>query len=187
MASVRVDEAMLRASEAACALFIERGTTRLTVAEITASIGVPPRTFHRYFATKADCVKPVFDWTTSTFNEHVASSEAASLDDLLRTGFDRMLGGDVAERTRLLFPLVLRDEEMWSVFLRAVHYGETSLAPALATRMGVDGASPVARAAAAAVATATRLALEDLVAHGADPAAAFGDYLHHFGAGIPSL
>ncbi|NYD71063.1 TetR/AcrR family transcriptional regulator [Herbiconiux flava] len=187
MVSVRVDGAMLRASEATCALFIERGTTKLTVAEITRSIGVPVRTFHRYFASKAECVKPLFDWTTATFNEHVRDAPAGSLDELLRTGFERMLGGAVAERTRLLFPLVFRDDEMWSVFLRSVHLGELSLVPSIAARLGVDPASSSARVAAAAVASATRLALEDLVADGADPAAAFALHLQHFGAGIPSL
>lgn len=187
MVSVRVDESRLRASEAVCTLFVERGTTRLTVAEITTAIGVPTRTFHRYFASKADCVQPVFDWTTAAFNDHVSTAPAGSLDELLHSGFERMLGGPVAERTRLLFPLVFRDDEMWSVFLRAVHVGELSLVPALARRLELDPASSAARVAAAAVASATRLALEDLVADGRDPAAAFALHLQHFGAGIPSL
>jgi len=187
MASVRVDTAVLRASEACCALFVARGSTQLTVAEITDAIGISARSFHRYFPIKAECVKPVFDWTTATFNEHVSSASGDSVHELLVTGFARMLGGDVKERTRTLFPLVFRDEEMWSVFLRAVHVGESTLAPALAARLGVAADSTQGRAAAAAVATATRLALEEMVERGVDPEESFATYLTRFGAGIPGL
>jgi len=187
MASTRVDDSILRASEACCALFVARGTTQLTVAEITAEIGISARSFHRYFPIKAECVMPVFDWTTATFNEHVGSASGASVHEVLVTGFARMLGGDVSERTRTLFPLVFRDEEMWSVFLRAVHVGESSLAPVLAARLGVTPDSREGRVAAAAVATATRLALEEMVERGADPEQSFAAQLTLFGAGIPGL
>jgi AcrR family transcriptional regulator len=180
------DDARLRAAEACCALYIERGTTDLTVAEIAAQIGISQRTFYRYFAIKAESVKPVFDWTTATFNQFVATAPAAPLRQLLLDGFEVMLGGVHAERTRRLFPLVFADPELWSVFLRAVHYGETSLMPALAKRLGVASGTVRARAAAAAVATATRLALEDLVIHEADPAHAFASYLDAFTLGAPA-
>lgn len=181
------DDARLRAAEACCTLYIERGTTDLTIAEIAAAIGISQRTFYRYFAIKAESVKPVFDWTTATFNRHVTAAPAdVPLRDVLTEGFDAMLGGPNAERTRRLFPLIFADPELWSVFLRAVHYGETSLAPALAPRLGVPSASIRSRAAAAAVATATRLALEDLVVSTADPAAAFASYLDAFGLGDPA-
>jgi AcrR family transcriptional regulator len=180
------DDARLRAAEACCDLYISRGTTDLTIAEIAAEIGISQRTFYRYFAIKAESVKPVFDWTTATFNHHVATAPDAPLREVLTDGFDVMLGGDHAERTRRLFPLIFADPELWSMFLRAVHYGETSLAPALARRLGVPSASIRSRAAAAAVATATRLALEDLVVSGADPAAAFASYLDAFGLGSPT-
>lgn len=171
------DDARLRAAEACCALYIARGTTDLTIAEIAAEIGISQRTFYRYFAIKAESVKPVFDWTTATFNTFIATAPDAPLRQVLLDGFDVMLGGEHAERTRRLFPLIFADPELWSVFLRAVHYGETTLTPALARRLGEASDSVRARAAAAAVATATRLALEDMVLRGADPAHAFASYL----------
>lgn len=180
------DDARLRAAEACCALYIERGTTDLTIAEIAALIGISQRTFYRYFAIKAESVKPVFDWTTAAFNAFIATAPNQPLRQLLIDGFDIMLGGEHAERTRLLFPLVFRDPEMWSVFLRSVHYGETSLEPALARRLEVEAGSIRSRAAAAAVATATRLALEDLVLRDADPAIAFASFIDAFKLGDPA-
>lgn len=185
-------DARLRAAEACCALYIERGTTDLTVAEIAAAIGISQRTFYRYFAIKAESVKPVFDWTTATFNAFIAQTpdrydpHRPPIRQLLIDGFDAMLGGEQAERTRRLFPLVFHDPEMWSVFLRAVHYGETSLEPVLAPRIGAAAGSIRSRAAAAAVATATRLALEDLVVRGEDPAAAFASFIDAFKLGDPA-
>jgi AcrR family transcriptional regulator len=180
------DDARLRAAEACCALYIERGTTDLTIAEIAAAIGISQRTFYRYFAIKAESVKPVFDWTTATFNGFIANAPEAPIRPLLVDGFQAMLGGTNAERTRRLFPLVFHDPEMWSVFLRAVHFGETSLEPALAPRVGAVAGSIRSRAAAAAVATATRLALEDMVVRGSDPAAAFASFIDAFKLGDPA-
>lgn len=180
-------DARLRAAEACCDLYIARGTTDLTIAEIAAAIGISQRTFYRYFAIKAESVKPVFDWTTATFNEVVATAPDAPVRRLLTDAFEQTLGGEHAERTRRLFPLIFADPELWSMFLRAVHYGETSLAPALGRRLGEASDTVRSRAAAAAVATATRLALEDMVVRDvADPAAAFASYLDAFGLGDPA-
>lgn len=161
---------ILSASEACCTLYIDRGTTSLPVGEIAQAIGIPARTFHRYFPSKADTIAPVFAWTTATFNDAVKNAPAdLALLTVLSDGFERMLGGDVADRTRNLFPLVFADAAMWAVFLRGVHFGEISLAPILARRMGLPDDALQARAAAAVVASSTRIALEAMVTTGGDP------------------
>jgi AcrR family transcriptional regulator len=174
---------VLQTSEACCRLFVERGTTKLTVAEIADGVGVSQRTFYRYFPTKAQTVEPVFAWTTAAFNDVVASAPAATVRDLLRAGFATMLGGEQRQRTRDLFPLVFADDEMWSVFLRAVHRGERTLTPLLAARSGRPPTSVAARAASATVAAATRVALEGMVADGTDPEDLFLDVLDACGSG----
>ncbi|MCK6079038.1 TetR/AcrR family transcriptional regulator [Microbacterium sp. EYE_5] len=169
-----VKPARLRAAEACCELYIRRNTTDLTIAEISSEIGISQRSFYRYFAIKAESIGPVFDWTTAAFDAAVESADQdADIRDVLQDGWRAMLGGDNADRTRRLFPLVFADAEMWSLFLRKVHDGERALTPILSARLGLDAESPRARAASAAVASATRIALEQMVTAGADAEAAF--------------
>jgi len=177
-------ETVLRASEACCALYVDRGTADLTVAEICQATGLSQRSFYRYFPAKADSVKPVLNWTTETFNSHVATAPDAPIREILRDGFHQMLGGEVAGRTRALTPILLADPELWSVFLRAVHSGELSLVPVLAIRLGLPSASLRARAAAGVVATATRLSLEEMAASGADPEDSFVRFIDAFDSGL---
>jgi AcrR family transcriptional regulator len=179
-----LDASKLRASERCAELFIARGTTGLPIAEITAAVGLSPRTFHRYFATKAESVSPLFDWTTRRFDVTIhAAPEDQPVDATLLAAFRAALGGPVAARTTALFPLVFADAEMWSVFLRKVHDGERSLAPVLAPRLGLEPQTPAARAAAAAVASATRIALEAMVTSGAEPEAMYAQTIDAFASG----
>jgi len=171
----------LRASEACAELFIRERSTSLTIAQIAAEIGISQRTFYRYFAIKADSIGPIFDWTTARFNVTITDApEERGIREVLQQGWRSMLGDTNAERTRALFPLVFADPEMWSLFLRKVHDGERTLTPILARRLGIDTASTRARAASAAVASATRIALEQMVLTDADPEAAFMDLIDAF-------
>lgn len=165
----RGDRARLDAAERCADLYVARGTTDLTVADITAAIGIAPRTFHRHFPTKAESIAPIFDWTTQQFNAAVDEAPAdATLREVARLAFTRSLGDAQLARTRALFPLIFADPDMWAVFLRKLHDGETSLAPVLAPRLGVDPVSLAARTAAAVIASATRIALETMVTSGDD-------------------
>lgn len=179
-----LEASRLSASERCCELFIGRGTTSLTIAEIAAEVGISQRTFYRYFPIKAESVAPVFDWTTRRFDDALRRADAAlPVGEALRAAFRASLGGVMAPRTRALFPLVFADAEMWSVFLRKVHDGERALTPILARRLERDPASVAARSAAAAVASATRLGLEAMVTGGADPEAVYLQSIEAFASG----
>ncbi|GAA4729943.1 hypothetical protein GCM10023350_11480 [Nocardioides endophyticus] len=176
--------ARLRASERCCALFSARGTTDLTIAEIVSEIGISQRTFHRYFPIKAESVGPVFDWSIRRSNAVIVEADPnLALTEVLRRAFRASLLGESAERTRQLFPLVFRDSEMWSVFIRKVHDGELSVAPLLAPRLGLAADSIAARAAAAAVTSSIRIALEHMVTADADPETAYVQTLAQFTSG----
>ncbi|GAA1487558.1 TetR/AcrR family transcriptional regulator [Brachybacterium sacelli] len=183
MATVsRTESARLRAAEACSALYISRGTTALTVSQICEEIALPQRTFYRYFPVKADSIGPIFDWSTRTFTMSItAASPDATLAEILEDAFRAMFDGEHAERTRALFPLVLADAEMWSLFLRTVHDGERTLTPVLAPRLGIPDTSLRARTASAAVASSTRIALECMVTEGVDLVEHFMDLLAGFG------
>ena len=179
-----VPTARLRASERCCDFYVERASTDLTVAEIAEAAGVSQRTFYRYFPTKAESLSPVFDWTTAEFNSAIAAaSPDASLTDTLGQAFRAAFGESKADRTRALFPLVFADMEMWSVFLRKVHDGERSLAHVLTPRLGLDIDDLSARAAAASVASATRIALEVMVTNGSDPEHVYAQMIDAFTTG----
>lgn len=167
-APARLDS-VLRASEACCAVYVARGTTNVTAAELAREVGISERTFYRYFPTKAETTSAVFDWTTTRFNDVVETAPSDHpVIEVVAAAFDAALGDDVEGRTRALFPLIFADPEMWSLFLRKVHDGERTLMPLLAPRLGLRSDPTAARAAAAAVASATRIALEQMVAEGAD-------------------
>lgn len=179
-----LEASRLRASERCAELFTDRRSVDLTIAEIAEAIGISQRTFHRYFPIKADSVSPLFDWTTRRFDAAVAgTSTSVDIRDVLQGAFAASLGGSVRERTAALFPLVFRDAEMWSVFLRKVHDGERSLAPVLAPHLGLEPDTSPARAAAAAVASSTRIALESMVTTGADPEAVYLQTIDAFASG----
>lgn len=176
--------ARLGVSERCCALFIARDTTGLTIAEIAREVGISQRTFYRYFPIKAESVGPVFDWTIRRFNAVLVQARSElTMTAVLPLAFQASFLEDSAQRTRQLFPLVFRDPEMWSVFLRKVHDGELSVAPLLAPRLGLEAESIAARAAAAAVASSVRIALEDMVTAGTSPETAFVQTLRQFAAG----
>ncbi|MET7356277.1 TetR/AcrR family transcriptional regulator [Streptomyces mirabilis] len=176
-----VATAKLRASRATCALYVERNATDLTVKEICARIDVSERTFYRYFPNKADVVGPFFAWTVTEFLTVLENSPVdRPLRDVLNGAFDAALGGSTAPLTSALFPLIFANEEIWSVYLRHIHDAELDLLPPLAARLSRAPESPECRAAAAAIASSTRIALETMVREGASAAATFDAMLVAF-------
>ncbi|PZE23178.1 TetR/AcrR family transcriptional regulator [Curtobacterium sp. MCBD17_028] len=174
----------LRASERCCELFIARGTTDISIAEIADAVGISPRSFYRYFPIKAESVGPMFDATIRASNAMITGARPdAPLLEVLVQAFHTTLFEDARVRTRAILPLVFEDPEMWSVFIRKLHDGERSVAPILAPRLGVPVDSLQARTAAAAVASALRIALEVMVTSGGDPAAVYAEALDAFAAG----
>lgn len=174
----------LRVSEECCELYLARGTTQLTVADIAGAVGVSERTFYRYFPVKADSIAPVFDTMTETMNTAVLAHLAAPIRDVIVDAFDAMFSTRITSRAREIFPLVLADPEMWGLFLRKVHDGETALAPFLAARLNLSVDSNRARAAAAAIASATRIAIERLGTSDVNLTTEFAGLLDAFGPAL---
>ncbi|MFF2486144.1 TetR family transcriptional regulator [Microbacterium sp. NPDC058062] len=171
----------LRVSDRCCELFVSRGSVDVTIAELAAAADISQRTFHRYFPFKAESVGPTFDAMIRRSNNVIAEAdEDRPLAAVLREAFSASLLDAATDRTRRLFPLVFGDREMWAVFLRKLHDGERSVAPILAPRLRAPEDSLSARAAAAAVASAIRIALEVMVTTGADPATTYAELLDEF-------
>lgn len=178
----RDQDAVLVAAEAAVALIVEQESLKPTVAELAAAAGIPQRTFYRWFGTKEQVLRPVFDWGTDVFAEKLVAADGSVHEDLV-AGFTEVLWGEREARTRALFPLVFGDAATQAVFFFAVHDGEHRILPALAERLGVAADSARARAVAGAIVTALRVALEDMVRTGDDPRARYAEMLE--ASGIP--
>jgi AcrR family transcriptional regulator len=179
-----VEASRLHVAERCSALFIDRGTTDLPIADIAAAVEISQRTFHRYFPIKAESLGPLFDSMIRRSNAVIhASTPHAPLAQVLRAAFRSSLLSADAPRADELFPLVFRDPEMWSVFIRKLHDGERSVTPILAPRLGLPADSVAARAAAAAVASSIRVALEAMVTSGADPETIYAQTLEEFTSG----
>ncbi|GAA2071011.1 TetR/AcrR family transcriptional regulator [Microbacterium hatanonis] len=180
----RDEEAVLAASEAAIALFLRRGTLRVSVAELADTSGLAHRTFYRWFATKEQVLRPVFDWGTDEYARMLRTSPGP-LHETVERAFDHVLWGEREARTRGLFPLVFADPSAQSVFFFAIHDGEHRIVDPLAERLDLSVGDPQVRATAAAVTASLRIALEDMIATGADPRPVHARALRAFA--IPAL
>lgn len=167
-----MNEAKLRASEAICALFVERGTTNFRVIELANACGLAERTFYRYFPTKQEAVRPVLDWGADQLAIVIRQRSELTIADAAVAAFDAAVGGSYEKRTRSLFPLLLADSGFRAVLLQALHDGENVIRPVMAERLRVAPYSPSALVAAASVMGMIRVSLDLLASQGRDPVAA---------------
>lgn len=172
MVRSRVTDSAVAASEAAIACIIDRGTLRVSARDLAAAAGIPERTFFRWFTTKEHVLQPVFDWGSEEFARVLTAHDGPPLE-AIDAAFAAILWGELEPRTRGIFPIAFADAQGRAVFLAAMQDGERHIRPALAELLGLEPDGVEARAAAAGVAAAVRLALERLVATGEDPRADF--------------
>jgi AcrR family transcriptional regulator len=177
--------ARLRASAAACLLFIEDGTD-ITIAELAARIGLNERTFYRYFATREEVIRPVLEAGVAAVEEAFRiAPEDRSIADVALEGFRNSMWGDHADRTRRLVPLVLADPALNRVWLSAIrHFEHVILAP-IAARLHEPEDSLRAMMVAGAIVTAARVSHEHTAAHGTDPVETFREALAVLEQGLP--
>jgi AcrR family transcriptional regulator len=169
MATKRSGAAVLAASERAALYLVERGGLDAPIAEIAAAIGLHERTFYRYFPTKPDLLRPVFDWGAALLADRIAGRGERPLRETVVEAFAEVVAGEHADRTAKLFPVVFADPALRAVLLAVYHDAEDEFRIALAARGGLDVEAPSVYLAAASLVTATRLALELFVDRWVDP------------------
>jgi AcrR family transcriptional regulator len=174
MRTPRTNGAILAASERAAWFVIEQGGLNATVAEIAAAIDLNERTFYRYFPTKPEALRPLFDWGAALLADRIAERTDLTVTEASLEAFAEIVGGQNAERTQRLFPLVFADPSMRAVLLAVYHDAEEELRHALSARTGLGTTSTPVYLTAASVVTVTRLALELLVYRGDDPIETLG-------------
>ena len=159
----------LEISEVSSELFLRQGVAGTTVGEIAATVGISTRTFHRYFATKADALGPVLEQGLVQYLEAVAAIPPGPrpVDDLAGELVEALVGRFTA-RDGELVRLVAGTPELLAVWLRMHEECAIGLVPLLADRLPGSWDAVGLRIAATVVVTANRLAVEGWAAGGDD-------------------
>lgn len=171
----------LVASYACIECFLSSGTLRVGIAELCSAAGISPRTFHRYFPTKPDVIKPFFDEMTRRFGETIADA-SVPFERAATTAFRTAVLGALPGRMVDLMRLLLTRKEYWSVFLEVADTSEREHAQFLSTRFPSMRPAEL-RVLTTGVVSSSRLAVLAGV-DGADPQAAFEEYLSLFTSGL---
>ncbi|MDR7254236.1 AcrR family transcriptional regulator [Nocardioides sp. BE266] len=177
MTTRRNSASVLAASERVAWYLIEVGNFSAPVSQIATAIDVNERTFYRYFPTKPDALRPLFDWGAALLADRIAERTDLSVKDAALDAFAEIVDGQHARRTRLLFPLVFADTSLRAVLLAVYHDAEAELRGALSRRTGLEPGSLALHGAAARIVMSTRLALELHVEQGLDPVSSLRELL----------
>ncbi len=177
-------EQSLIASKAAVALFIERGTLEIPVPDLCAAAGISARSFHRYFSTKSQVIRPYLAAMVDDFGTELDACDER-LPVAAAATFRRIVLAGGAESTLVrLLRLIRPSRDYWSVFLEAVESSEHAYADIL-HRRNPGWTALVAYTAAIGMVSSSRLAVIAAI-DGADPATRFEEVFAQFAAGWPA-
>lgn len=147
--------------EAALRLALERGPDNVRVDDIAEAVGVSPRTYNNYFASRDQAIVAA---VTADRESRVAAavagapSETALADAVVNAVVQEFTEPGEEGRDALL--LVTTSPSLRAAFVRSAEGLEPPLADALAQRLGGGADDPAVRVLAAAVAAAVRVALD---------------------------
>ena len=165
-----------RASEeiaaAALGLFEDAGYDATTCEDIAAAAGVSPRTFFRYFATKADVL---FAGRSEETGPMAALVEVSTRPydedaiDVVRHALVHPVNALEARRQLVSrqFEILMNTPTLQELRRESFHKFEDPFAQALATRWGLDRSDIGLRLLAASATSALRLSIESWVTSGA--------------------
>ncbi len=149
----------------AARLFVERGFAAVTVQDIAAATGVSPRTFHRYFPSKADVVHPGLYEGMRIFLRRVeAIAPETPLVEGLVDALDAMVEEPRTAWDDQLRELAVSLPALRPAWLRVHEECAGDLQPLLAQRIGLQHDPVVARYVSFSVVTACRLGMESWMA-----------------------
>lgn len=162
----RQQQTLEEVSAAAVGLFVSQGFAETTVEQIAAAGGISVRTFHRYFATKAESASPFLETGWRTFIDALAARPAADdVTEAVAAALEESWGSDVSRRHRTFLRTIPDVPELRPVWLSINDRCAEALAPLLAHRVGVAPDAARATFAARCVVAATRTAVETWAHH----------------------
>ncbi|MGS0683714.1 TetR/AcrR family transcriptional regulator [Nakamurella sp. GG22] len=136
-------------AETAMDLAHQRGYHDVTIADITAAVGVSRRTFSNYFAGKAECVAAVAEGWFDDIALSISDAPADHpLDRILCDSLSRV-AADLPERWERFFSLFHAEPELKAAVLASDEVNVRQLADAIADRCGLERGDIRARMIAA--------------------------------------
>ncbi len=136
-------------AETAMDLAHQRGYHDVTIADITAAVGVSRRTFSNYFAGKAECVAAVAEGWFDDIALSISDAPADHpLDRILCDSLSRV-AADLPERWERFFSLFHSEPELKAAVLASDEVNVRRLADAVADRCGLQRGDIRARMIAA--------------------------------------
>ncbi len=147
-------------------LAIERGYQAVTIADITAAVGVSRRTFSNYFAGKAECIAAVTQGWFDDIAQSIKDAPAErSLDEILCDSL-LLVAAHLPERWERFFGLFHAEPELKAMVLAIDEANVHELAQVIADRTGLASDDIRVRMLAAYGNLAGRTCLEDWVLGG---------------------
>ncbi|MBM0123363.1 hypothetical protein [Pimelobacter simplex] len=172
------EETLLGVARTCAEVFVAAGDSSPTVATLVAATGMSERTFHRWFPTKPDCLRPLFDAGNQAYAAALGAQPAdLPLGEALVAAFVATNADGSDATSRALMRTVFGDLALRRVWLEASYATTAALRPAVAARLGVDEhavATTVGcgQAIVLAIAALTHVVEDGLTAH--EAAAAVG-------------
>lgn len=168
----------LDASTCCVQLIVDAESTDLSVEDFLDASGISRRTFHRWFPSKEQVLRPFFADMSQQFAEQLGAAHDLTLDSVTAAWSETVIGGEPSARLRL--HRVLRASvEYWSAFLEVLQDGERILAHELRASQKKATEREIVVSAAAIVGS-SRLALDAAASHGLEPDREFRAYLRAF-------
>ena len=174
LTTVTLVDSVAAASTACVRTFVAAGSLDVNIRDLCEAAGISPRTFHRYFPTKPQAVRPYLVRMADAFGA-VLQTAPGPLDEVARAAFAATVAIEPVEGNPLVVQLLrlLRERrEYWSVFLEIVESSEADYAQTLRLRRP-DWSAEKARAVAVTIVSSSRLALIAALDEGADAESVF--------------
>jgi AcrR family transcriptional regulator len=191
-------ETRIALSWAAIRLTVERGFDNVRVEDIAAEVGVSPRTFNNYFASKGEAIAARHLERARVIAEELRTRpaseslwEAIENAMMARFALDQNSSGESKSDQQWTegVRLMVDEPALQAEFIRANAVAETEFAAAIAERTGTDATRDLyPKLVAGAVGTAINVATEHwLRADQPTPMAPLlRDALHQLAAGLPT-
>ncbi|WP_170210186.1 TetR/AcrR family transcriptional regulator [Saccharopolyspora antimicrobica] len=130
---------LLAISRRCAVVFADAGDSSPTVAQLAEAAGMSQRSFYRYFATKEDCLRPVFDEGNRAFAAALAEQPPnTGLADAMLRAFDLTYAASTDEEARALMAAVFADDVLRRVWLQATYEITELLRPSVAALLGAS-------------------------------------------------
>ncbi|MFC4139182.1 MULTISPECIES: TetR family transcriptional regulator [unclassified Microbacterium] len=129
-------EDLLRISERCAELLTADGAGEPSVAVLADAAGLSERTFYRYFPTKADCLRPLFDEGLHAFVRVLETQPSdAGLPAAVRAAFSATFPDEGEQRSRAIMKAVFRDPALRRVWFEASWETARLIRPAVARQL----------------------------------------------------